>query len=706
MISIEDLSQISQAETRGQGRRRAPDQRLRRGELPLPPERQGQGGAREGGRGEGKEGLLQGPRRRLHGPLRGRPPRRRREGEGPLPGRDPRGRPRHRRRPRRRAGGADPGRPRGAVLRPAAEDRPGELRPDRPGADRGVHRRRRLPRPRRHADRDDADRRRPAGDAVGPARPRRGGLPDRAQVGDRRQGARGRGSSSSATATRATRAPSWTARSSRATRTGSSRGWRSPATRSARQQGFVYVRAEYPLAIKRLKLAIKQAEKMGLLGANIGGTTFSFNVDIRLGAGAFVCGEETALIASIEGGRGTPRPRPPYPAESGLWGYPTLINNVETLANIPPILRNGGEWFAKIGTAKSQGHEGLRPRGRDHQHRPHRGPDGDDAPRDHLRHRRRRPRRQGVQGRADGRPLGRLHPGVGASTCRSTTSRSRKLGSIMGSGGMIVMDETSSMVDVAKFFMEFCMDESCGKCVPCRVGTAQMHELLRQISTGEATARELALLEDLCDVVKATSLCGLGQTAPEPGPLTLRYFREEYEAKIAAGEAAAAGHGLAGGRCRVSSRPRRQARGPRAVEQGQDPHDRRPARLRPRGRDDPRRRPRERDPDPDALQPRRPEPVGACRLCMVEVKGSSKLFAACVTMVGEGMEVVTDSERLQRYRQDDRRAPLRRAEPRLRRLRLERPLRAPEPGAGPRRDAPAVPYRTRSSRSTPRTSAS
>ena len=311
-------------------------------------------------------------------------------------------------------------------------------------------------------------------------------------------------------------------------------------------EGYIYVRAEYPLAIKRLKLAIRQAEKLGVLGSNIGGTTFSFSVDIRLGAGAFVCGEETALIASVEGGRGTPRPRPPYPAESGLWGYPTLINNVETLANIPAILRNGPEWFAKIGTPKSRGTKVFALAGAIANTGLIEVPMG-------------MPLREIIfeigGGVPDGKAFKAVQTGGPSGGCIPESGLDQpcdyeslaKLGSIMGSGGMIVMDETSSMVDVAKFFMEFCMDESCGKCVPCRVGTAQMHELLRQISSGEATSRELALLENLCDVVKATSLCGLGQSAPNPVLSTLHYFRHEYEAKIAAGEADAAGHTPAAG---------------------------------------------------------------------------------------------------------------------------------------------------------------
>ena len=243
--------------------------------------------------------------------------------------------------------------------------------------------------------------------------------------------------------------------------------------------------------------------------------------------------------AGVVGAVARPPPRPPYPAESGLWGYPTLINNVETIANIPTILRNGPEWFAKIGTAKSKGTKVFALAGAIANTGLIEVPMG-------------MPLREIIFDIGGGVPGGRrfkaVQTGGPSGGCIPESGLDQpcdyeslaKLGSIMGSGGMIVMDETSSMVDVAKFFMEFCMDESCGKCVPCRVGTAQMHELLRQISAGEATARELALLEDLCEVVKATSLCGLGQSAPNPVLSTLRYFREEYEERIAAGEAAAA----------------------------------------------------------------------------------------------------------------------------------------------------------------------
>ncbi len=297
--------------------------------------------------------------------------------------------------------------------------------------------------------------------------------------------------------------------------------------------GYIYVRAEYPLAIERLTTAIRQANQKGFLGKNICETQFSFDIDIRLGAGAFVCGEETALMASIEGQRGQPRPRPPYPAELGLWGHPTLINNVETLANIPAIVRKGGEWFADIGTENSKGTKVFALAGRIRNTGLIEVPMGITL-------------REIIETIGGGVP-GTGVPGTGGFKAVQTGGPSggclppqhldlpvdydtlREVGSIMGSGGMIVMDQTSSMVDVAKYFMEFCMDESCGKCIPCRAGTQQMHELLRRISKGQATAEHLALLEELCDVVKATSLCGLGQTAPNPVLSTLRYFRHEYE---------------------------------------------------------------------------------------------------------------------------------------------------------------------------------
>jgi bidirectional [NiFe] hydrogenase diaphorase subunit len=297
------------------------------------------------------------------------------------------------------------------------------------------------------------------------------------------------------------------------------------------EEGYIYVRGEYPLAIKRLEMAIRQAKRQGFLGTGIMGTTFNFNVNIRLGAGAFVCGEETALIASIEGGRGHPRPRPPYPAELGLWGEPTLINNVETFANVPTIIRKGGAWYANIGTETSKGTKVFALAGGLVNAGLVEVPMGislreivDDIGGGIIGG----GRCKAVQ---TGGPSGGCIPFEHLDTPVDYESL-RKLGSIMGSGGMIVMDEDTSMIDVAKFFMEFCVDESCGKCIPCRVGTVHMYNILDDFTQGRATRHQLDLLEKLCDMVSRTSLCGLGQTAPNPVVSTLRYFREEYMAAI------------------------------------------------------------------------------------------------------------------------------------------------------------------------------
>jgi bidirectional [NiFe] hydrogenase diaphorase subunit len=296
-------------------------------------------------------------------------------------------------------------------------------------------------------------------------------------------------------------------------------------------QGFIYVRAEYPLAIERLKLAIKQAERLGLLGNRILDSQFNFRIDLRIGAGAFVCGEETALIRSIEGRRGRPRPRPPYPSERGLWGMPTLINNVETYANIAPIIKRGSAWFAGIGTPKSTGTKVFALAGEI--------------------------KNTGLIEVPMGIPLRKIIFDIGGGTPDGTEFKAAQtggpsggcipkehldlpvdyeslatVGSIMGSGGLIVMDSTSNMVDVAKYFMDFSADESCGKCIPCRVGTRHIFSLLDKISKAQATADDLALLQDLCNVVKDTSLCGLGQSAPNPVLSTLRFFRQEYESLI------------------------------------------------------------------------------------------------------------------------------------------------------------------------------
>jgi bidirectional [NiFe] hydrogenase diaphorase subunit len=295
--------------------------------------------------------------------------------------------------------------------------------------------------------------------------------------------------------------------------------------------GYIYVRAEYPLAIKRLKTAIKQAENHGLLGNNICETRFSFRIDIRLGAGAFVCGEETALINSVEGKRGTPRPRPPYPAQEGLWGAPTLINNVETYANIAPIVRKGGAWYAGIGTEKSKGTKVFALAGRVQNTGLIEVPMGIKLRDIIFRLGGGIPDGRNFKAAQTGGPSGGCVPEQYLDMAVDYESLA-KVGSIMGSGGLIVMDDTSCMPDVAKYFMDFCRTESCGKCVPCRVGTTHMHSLLEKITSGAAGEKELALLEELCTVVSQTSLCGLGQTAPNPVVSTLRYFRNEYTAHI------------------------------------------------------------------------------------------------------------------------------------------------------------------------------
>lgn len=298
-------------------------------------------------------------------------------------------------------------------------------------------------------------------------------------------------------------------------------------------QGYIYVRGEYPLAIRRLQTAIRQAAKLGILGGRIFPSAFEFRIDIRIGAGAFVCGEETALMASIEGRRGTPSPRPPYPAESGLWGQPTLLQNVETFANIPPILERGPEWFASIGVPSSTGTKVFALSGKVRRVGLVEVPLGT-------------PLRTIVEeiggGGEGGAAIKAVQTGGPSGGCIPASlldtpvdyDSLRAIGSIMGSGGMIVLDESSDMADVARFFMEFCKDESCGKCIPCRVGTHEMHRLLGEIVQGKATKSDLALLESLCDMVGQTSLCGLGQTAPNPVMSTLRHFREEYERRLVA----------------------------------------------------------------------------------------------------------------------------------------------------------------------------
>ncbi len=296
-------------------------------------------------------------------------------------------------------------------------------------------------------------------------------------------------------------------------------------------QGYVYVRAEYPIAVQRLQIAIDQAKEFGLLGKDIFGTGFDFDMEIRLGAGAFVCGEETALLESIEGKRGEPRPKPPFPANKGLFGKPTIINNVETLANIPVIILKGHEWFASMGTEKSKGTKvfalggkivntglveipmgttlreiiydigGGIPNGKEFKAAQTGGPSGGCIPSQHL-----------------DTPI--------------DYDNLTAIGSMMGSGGLIVMDEDNCMVDVARFFLDFTVDESCGKCTPCRVGTKRMLEILERIVEGKGEKGDIEKLETLGESIKEAALCGLGKTAPNPVLSTIRYFRDEYEAHI------------------------------------------------------------------------------------------------------------------------------------------------------------------------------
>ena len=296
-------------------------------------------------------------------------------------------------------------------------------------------------------------------------------------------------------------------------------------------QGYIYVRAEYPIAVERLKIAISQAREMELLGKDIFGSGFDFDIDLRLGAGAFVCGEETALMTSIEGNRGEPRPRPPFPAQKGLFGKPTILNNVETYANIPQIILNGPEWFSSMGTEKSKGTKVFALGGKIHNTGLVEIPMGTTL-------------REVIEEIGGGIPNGKkfkaAQTGGPSGGCIPAEhfdipidyDNLISIGSMMGSGGLIVMDETDCMVDIAKFFLEFTVEESCGKCTPCRIGTKRMLEILTKITKGTATMEDLDKLEELCYYVKENSACGLGQTAPNPVLSTLRYFRDEYEAHI------------------------------------------------------------------------------------------------------------------------------------------------------------------------------
>jgi len=297
------------------------------------------------------------------------------------------------------------------------------------------------------------------------------------------------------------------------------------------EQGYIYVRGEYPVAARRLQRAIRTAERRGFLGTRVLDSGFNFRIDIRMGAGAFVCGEETALMASIMGRRGQPVPRPPYPAQKGLWASPTLLNNVETFGNIAPIISQGSDWYAGIGTEKSKGTKLFALAGNVENTGLVEVPMGITLREIVFDIGGGIPNGLAFKAAQTGGPSGGCIPSEHLDTPVDYDSL-RALGSIMGSGGLIVMDEKSCMVDVAKFFMEFCMDESCGKCVPCRVGTVQMHRILEKVTQGSATDLDLKNLEDLCRLVAETSLCGLGQTAPNPVLSTLRYFRDEYEAHI------------------------------------------------------------------------------------------------------------------------------------------------------------------------------
>jgi NADP-reducing hydrogenase subunit HndC len=296
-------------------------------------------------------------------------------------------------------------------------------------------------------------------------------------------------------------------------------------------QGYIYIRAEYPIAVKRLQIAIEQAREYGLLGKNIFNSGFDFDIDIRLGAGAFVCGEETALMTSIEGKRGEPRVRPPFPALKGLFGKPTVLNNVETYANIPQIILKGAEWFRSIGTEKSPGTKVFALGGKITNTGLVEVPMGTTL-------------REVVEEIGGGVPGGHTFkaaqtggPSGGCIPAKLIDTpidydNLLAIGSMMGSGGLIVMDETTCMVDIAKFFLEFTVDESCGKCTPCRVGTKRLLEILNKITSGNGTMEDLEKMEELCYYIKENSLCGLGQTAPNPVLSTLKYYRDEYEAHV------------------------------------------------------------------------------------------------------------------------------------------------------------------------------
>ena len=296
-------------------------------------------------------------------------------------------------------------------------------------------------------------------------------------------------------------------------------------------QGYIYIRAEYPIAVRRLQIAIDQAKELGLLGKNIFGTGFDFDLEIRLGAGAFVCGEETALMNSIEGNRGEPRPRPPFPAVKGLFAKPTILNNVETYANIPVIINKGADWFSSIGTEKSKGTKVFALGGKINNTGLVEVPMGTT-----LREIVEEiggvcPNGKKFKAAQTGGPSGGCIPASLIDTQIDYDSL-MSIGSMMGSGGLIVMDEDNCMVDIAKFFLEFTVDESCGKCSPCRIGTKRLYEMLDKITSGKAEMEDLDKLEELCYAIKESALCGLGQTAPNPVLSTLRYFKDEYIAHV------------------------------------------------------------------------------------------------------------------------------------------------------------------------------
>jgi len=297
------------------------------------------------------------------------------------------------------------------------------------------------------------------------------------------------------------------------------------------RQGYIYVRAEYPIAVQRLRIAIGQAREYGLLGENIFGTDFSFDIDLRLGAGAFVCGEETALMTSIEGHRGEPRTRPPFPAVKGLFGKPTLLNNVETYANIPVIINKGPEWFASIGTEKSKGTKVFAVGGKINNTGLVEIPMGTTLREVIYDIGGGIPNGKKFKAAQTGGPSGGCIPASHIDTPIDYDSLT-ELGSMMGSGGLIIMDEDTCMVDIAKFFLEFTVDESCGKCPPCRIGTKRMHEILEKITQGKGEESYIEKLETLANNIKKSALCGLGQTAPNPVLSTLRYFRDEYLAHV------------------------------------------------------------------------------------------------------------------------------------------------------------------------------